>query len=200
MSTRRMPGEVVKRKPGSGMCGSAEPKYIRVPEGNKYLWEGLNPEEAGYDPEWPSHREGEAELCNLCEEPKCRQWANLEIVEGEFKGGNMCHISECEMEDYDGTIRLPLSHPLAVCGGYSLMNPNSQLVQFCKAGALMRIADATELMARNHEQLVRDAENCKRWYQEEKQRRERYQRSNAALRGIIKRMKRLQESKDDGAK
>lgn len=63
-------------------------------------------------------------------------------------------------------------------------------VDHVKAGALMRIADVTEMMAKNHDQLVRDAENNKRWYQEEKQRREKLQRSNAALRGIIKRMKR----------
>ena len=34
-----------------------------------------------------------------CGDPECREWANLEIVEGEHAGSFMYHISECQMLD-----------------------------------------------------------------------------------------------------
>jgi len=32
-----------------------------------------------------------------CEDPECREWANLEVVGGPYAGDFMYHISECEM-------------------------------------------------------------------------------------------------------
>ena len=80
MSIRRNPGEIVKRKPGSGFIGSAEPELIRVPDGQEY---------------------NEAEpWCMLCLDPDCREYANLEIVNEKFERTNnfLYHISECQME------------------------------------------------------------------------------------------------------
>jgi len=34
-----------------------------------------------------------------CGDPQCREWANLEIVEGPDAGTFMHHISECELMD-----------------------------------------------------------------------------------------------------
>jgi len=36
MSKRRSPGEIVKRKAGSGFVGSEEPSLVKVPEGRAY--------------------------------------------------------------------------------------------------------------------------------------------------------------------
>lgn len=57
-------------------------------------------------------------------------------------------------------------------------------------GCLMRIASATESMARSHADLIAEAERFKKWYHEEKARREKLQRQVNAYKGIIKRMKR----------
>lgn len=58
-----------------------------------------------------------------------------------------------------------------------------------KLGCLQRIADATELMAINHQELVAERDRyqdlAKRNYEEMK----RLERSNQALRGVITRMK-----------
>ncbi|VVE53383.1 hypothetical protein PCO31111_04885 [Pandoraea communis] len=56
-------------------------------------------------------------------------------------------------------------------------------------GALMRIADATEAMAKNHIQLQRDHDMYKRWYEKEYERRLGLERQLRALRGVISRMK-----------
>lgn len=56
-------------------------------------------------------------------------------------------------------------------------------------GAMLRIADAAEKMAVNHIQLTNDRDMYQRLYQEQWQRRKKLERSNAALRGVIKRMK-----------
>lgn len=80
MSQRRRPGEVVRREPGSGFVGSADPQLIRVPSGNDY--------------------KEEADPCMMgCGDPECREWANLEIVEGPHTGQFIFHISECQMLD-----------------------------------------------------------------------------------------------------
>jgi hypothetical protein len=80
MSKRRTAGEIVRRSPGSGFCGSTEPELVRVPAGDAYI--------------------DEAAPCMMgCGDPKCREWANLEVVSGEHAGGWMYHISECELED-----------------------------------------------------------------------------------------------------
>lgn len=63
-------------------------------------------------------------------------------------------------------------------------------------GALQRIADATELMAKNYTQLQRERDNYERWYRAAKAEGERMGRSIAALRGYIKRLKSLQREGD----
>jgi hypothetical protein len=80
MSKRRVAGEIVRRAPGSGFCGSAEPELIRVPTGATYV--------------------DEADPCMMgCGDDECREWANVEIVSGEHAGHFMYHISECQMAD-----------------------------------------------------------------------------------------------------
>ena len=50
---------------------------------------------------------------------------------------------------------------------------------------LQRIADATETMAKNHDELQRRAESFERMYKDQRRRAKSLERSNAALRGVI---------------
>lgn len=56
-------------------------------------------------------------------------------------------------------------------------------------GSLLRIADATELMAKNHEQLVQLKEYYERRYNEERQRADKLERQVRGYKGVISRMK-----------
>lgn len=56
-------------------------------------------------------------------------------------------------------------------------------------GALLRIADASEAMAKNHTQLLSDLEFYKRRFKEEQQAAQRLARRNATLRGLVTKMK-----------
>lgn len=69
-------------------------------------------------------------------------------------------------------------------------NWNTQrTVEHINAGSLQRIADACELMAKNYAALI-DERNCwKRWHDEEQERRIALERKNAALRGVITKLK-----------
>lgn len=58
-----------------------------------------------------------------------------------------------------------------------------------QTGAILRIADATEKMAQNYARMENDLAMYKRWYEQEKATSERLYKSNAALRGHIKRLK-----------
>lgn len=58
-----------------------------------------------------------------------------------------------------------------------------------KLGCLQRIADATEAMAANFIKLQNDVDYYKRRYTEESEAGQRLARRNAALRGVINRMK-----------
>lgn len=58
-----------------------------------------------------------------------------------------------------------------------------------KLGALFRIADAIEIMARNHRQLIDEADKYKCWYESERKIAERLVRRTSGLRGYIKRLK-----------
>jgi len=58
-----------------------------------------------------------------------------------------------------------------------------------KFGALQRIADATEAMAKNHVSLMAERDRFERWYNDERKRRERLERRVNALRGVITKMK-----------
>ena len=63
-----------------------------------------------------------------------------------------------------------------------------------KLGSLQRIADACELMAQNHAELICDRDNFKRWYEEGKADLQHAENSNRSLRGqITKLRKRLQD-------
>ncbi len=72
---------------------------------------------------------------------------------------------------------------------YSGTNKGNATVEQINCGSLQRIADATELMAKNYAKMERDL----RWYKENYPRRnaqiEKLERSNSALRGVITRMK-----------
>lgn len=64
-------------------------------------------------------------------------------------------------------------------------------VEDINSGSLQRIADATEKMAGNYIQLQHDRDLYKRWYEEQYATVKRLCKSNAALRGHIKRLKNL---------
>jgi len=61
-----------------------------------------------------------------------------------------------------------------------------------KIGCLQRIADATEVMAKNHNQLISDLEMYKRWYNSEQKENTRLLNRVRALKGIITKLKRKQ--------
>lgn len=82
-SKRRRPGEIVRRKPGSCFVGSAEPSLVRLSD------------ESDGDLHY-------VDSCMLCDDPKCQEWGNVQIVDWPHKGGWMHHLSECQMEDADG--------------------------------------------------------------------------------------------------
>lgn len=52
-------------------------------------------------------------------------------------------------------------------------------------GALLRIADAAELMAQNHATLLQERDNYQRWYREEKEKKCALERRVNSLRGAI---------------
>ena len=56
-------------------------------------------------------------------------------------------------------------------------------------GALARIATALETLTKDYDSLRRDRDRYKGWYEEKAEGYWKYQRSNAALRGVITRMK-----------
>lgn len=58
-----------------------------------------------------------------------------------------------------------------------------------KIGAIQRIADATEIMAQNHVRLQNERDQYKRWFEEESRRCEKLERRNAALQGVITKLK-----------
>lgn len=85
---RRQPNEIVRRKPGSCFLGAAEPSIVRLSgPADGALYEGDSRD--NYMP------------CVICDNPDCIEWANVQIVDGEHKGGWLCHLSECEMEDWE---------------------------------------------------------------------------------------------------
>lgn len=87
---------MVKRKAGSGFVGSEEPSLVKVPEGKTYEFDTIKDS----DGNWMVNEGGEATPCLMgCGDIECREWANLEIMNGLHKGDFMYHISECQMED-----------------------------------------------------------------------------------------------------
>lgn len=61
-----------------------------------------------------------------------------------------------------------------------------------RTGALQRIADAVEKMAQRHTELIRERDYYERLASSRAEGIHRLERSNAALRGVIARMKRAQ--------
>ena len=70
--------------------------------------------------------------------------------------------------------------------------PGHERVQI---GCLQRIADATESMAQNFVNLQNERDSYKRYYENEAASVRRLVRSNNALRGVINRMKKTENSK-----
>lgn len=60
-------------------------------------------------------------------------------------------------------------------------------------GSLQRIADAAEVMARRYVDLLKDVEQYRRWWNEERQTSAALARSNSALRGQITKLKKQLE-------
>lgn len=63
-----------------------------------------------------------------------------------------------------------------------------------KLGCLQRIANAAEAMAQNHQRLINDLEWYKKRYAEQRATIDRLYKSNAALRGHFKRLKKQTKS------
>lgn len=70
--------------------------------------------------------------------------------------------------------------------GRSDANPTMDEI---KTGAIFRIADACELMAKNHAQLIDERDRYKRWYDQKCEQNYRLERRINSLRGVITRMK-----------
>jgi len=58
-----------------------------------------------------------------------------------------------------------------------------------KIGALQRIADATEIMAKNHNQLIDERDRYKRYYEEKNKHCQHLYHKISGLKGAINRMK-----------
>lgn len=71
------------------------------------------------------------------------------------------------------------------------LSPDEHLsIDQIRLGTELRIADATELMAQNHQQLTEERDRYKRWYEEEKRTTEKLARRIAGKQGYITRLKR----------
>ncbi len=68
-------------------------------------------------------------------------------------------------------------------------NCDGRTIEQINCGSLMRIADATEKMAQRHTELIRDRDFYEQRYRETIAECQRLARSNAALRGAMKRLK-----------
>ena len=67
---------------------------------------------------------------------------------------------------------------------------HSQLsIEEINTGAFLRIADATEAMAKNHVKLQAERDRLQRWYDQEHRRAAALKRSNSALRGQITKLR-----------
>ena len=72
---------------------------------------------------------------------------------------------------------------------------NSQdTIEDINCGSLQRIADATELMAKNYQSLINDRDNYQKWYRERGERIDGLNRKISALRGQITKLKKAKEA------
>jgi hypothetical protein len=76
---------------------------------------------------------------------------------------------------------------------WNVSSPTPTIEQI-NMGSLQRIADAVETMSGSYNSIISDRDLYKRWYQEEQKRANSAERHNAALRGVITRMKRKQNA------
>lgn len=67
-------------------------------------------------------------------------------------------------------------------------------------GCLQRIADATEVIAKNYNQLLEEVEKYRRWYLDERERREALERSLRTHKGKYTRVKNELESMKNEAR
>ncbi len=67
--------------------------------------------------------------------------------------------------------------------------PDDKAWRFMKESLLLRIAEATELMAQNHKNLVRDRDDYERWYREEEEKVYTLEKRIVGLKGYITRLK-----------
>lgn len=70
---------------------------------------------------------------------------------------------------------------------------NSVTLEGLQVGALQRIAAATELMAKNHQQLIDERDRYKKWYEEERATVHKRDRTIRGLRGALTRAKRKKQ-------
>jgi hypothetical protein len=67
-----------------------------------------------------------------------------------------------------------------------------------QTGALQRIADATELMAKNHKQLVNDRDLYEKWFRAERAARLHRDNQIRSLRGVITKLRKRAELMREG--
>ena len=80
MSERYEPNQIVRRLPGSCFIGSGEPELVRL----------TGPEDGDMH---------DIDFCMMdCGDPECREWANAQVVSGEFAGQWVFHLSECQLD------------------------------------------------------------------------------------------------------
>lgn len=73
--------------------------------------------------------------------------------------------------------------------GVNLCDKQQISKEHIQLGAVLRIADACEKMAANHQQLLNDRDRYERWYELEKTSNKRLQNRISGLKGYIKRIK-----------
>jgi hypothetical protein len=77
----RQPNEMVRRRIGSCFLGAEKPDIVRL----------SGPQDGDLH---------SIDICMMgCGNPECREWTNVQIVDGPFAGEWLCHLSECQMED-----------------------------------------------------------------------------------------------------
>lgn len=71
---------------------------------------------------------------------------------------------------------------------------SSNTVEEINSGCLQRIADATEKMAMNYTTLLNERDRYYKWYMEQQEVKEKLYRRISALKGVITRMKKKNNS------
>lgn len=66
---------------------------------------------------------------------------------------------------------------------------SDKTVEHINAGSLQRIADATELMAKNYTNLQNDVDRYRGWYKEGREEIDRLNKRISGLKGVITKMK-----------